>query len=1841
MPDFRLHGVFFKILNVILCVGLVLQSGAMPLSVYSIRASSLPPQNADEDLPQAESQSSNPKLQTSNSKTLAPSVLPVSVSTAADKDQSPFTDTEIGFQFQPVPPPTLSGLPDPSTTQIATLRSVSNQEAATTPTSIVLLPGWNLISIPDIVTDTTPAAVLAPIAGQFTQVYAYDGCDTADPWKLYDPANPGASDLTRIDHRIGFWIQATATVTLPLASREPPTTTQQLCTGWNLIGMPVKQARPVRSALSSIEGRYARVFGYELADGADPWEVYDVSAPDWANDLQQMRPGRGYWVLANQNATLAFANEGAPPFVRLISPDPASINIPTVTFITDVVGTASSNLLQSWTLSYRLHGEQTRVPFASGVTPVISATLGRFDPTLLLNGTYEIQLTATDYAGWTATASVDVVVEGQTKVGHFTISFIDLEVPVAGLPIQVIRTYDSRDKRKGDFGVGWTLSLRDVRLQENGAQGLNWQGTWFGALTPYCLQPTKPHIVSMTLPDGTVYKFEMTVSPQCQSFLPIQEATVSYRALPPALGTLTPVGGAVVDVAGSWPGPMQLFRASDGSLYDPSQYQLTLPDGRVFLVDQDQGLQRITDLNGNTLTFTPNGITHSAGKSVTFARDVQGRITTITDPISNTLTYAYDAAGDLVSFTDRENNTTTFTYNAAHYLEDIHDPRGIQPIRNEYDESGRLLRHIDAFGKVISYTHNLDAPQEIVTDRLGQPRVLEYDARGNVVRETDPLGNVTLRTFDARDNRLSETDPLSNTTFYAYDAQDNLLSVTDPLSNTTRYTYNSRRQVLTTIDPLGHVITNTYDANGNLTVITDTLGNITRYTYDPRGNPLFQTDALSNTTTYLYDSFGNLLRQTDPLGVVTAYTYDANGNRLSQTITRTTESGLGPLTTSYAYDRQGRLVETTDPDETTTQIEYDALGKQAATTDKLGRRISYIYDDLGRLKRTLYPDGTFEEFTYDAEGRRLTSTDRGNRTTHYAYDALGRLRQTTFPDGAFTTNDYDKAGRLIATTDALSNTMRYGYDTAGRRTVITDSLGVTMTFAYDANGNQVAFTDARRNTFTYEYDALNRRTRTIFPDDTDQHTVYDALGRRIAETDQAEITTLFGYDKLGRLISVTDALSQTTTYAYDEVGNRIRQTDALSHTTTFAYDKLGRQITRTLPLGALETMAYDDAGNLRSHTDFKGATIVYAYDDFNNRLVRRTYPDGSSVVFTYTPTGRRKTVVDARGTTTYDYDSRDRLISLTYPDGRRLDYGYDAQGNRTSLAALVAGTTLTTTYTYDALNRLATVADPAGRVYTHTYDLNGNRESLSYPNGIVTTYAYDRLNRLTNLVTQRVTGGTIQSYAYTLGLAGNRTRIEELDGTVRAYTYDELYRLTGETVTGGLAYADTFTYDPVGNRLTQIKTVTSTMPINYTYDARDRLLTENATNYTWDENGNLVTKSGEATYFWDFENRLIRVELANGTVVSHTYDADGNRVQTRTALASGTVTATNYLVDTSGALSQVVAETDDSGNTTAYYVRGDDLLAVMRGSQTRFYHADGLGSIRVLTDESGNITDSYTYSAFGELLAHTGSDPQPYAFTGEPYDPNSGFQYHRARWMDPRVGRFVSVDSFAGSAFDPPSLHKYLYAAADPLNEVDPSGKWNLPSITVVVAITTILGASYGYYQGGVRGAVQGAAAGFVFGVALYEIAAFVIGIGMVAAPTITIWPRPGGPPTITLPRNAPATVTLPQAPASTVTISPPVPASLRLAEASTRTGGLVQRAQQIQPSALRLEAEQAVATWQRAIDSALRRRGGSPSFAPGGVPYKTLDEAAANHRAFWAEVEAQLTPRQQGLIDDWLDGLF
>jgi len=115
--------------------------------------------------------------------------------------------------------------------------------------------------------------------------------------------------------------------------------------------------------------------------------------------------------------------------------------------------------------------------------------------------------------------------------------------------------------------------------------------------------------------------------------------------------------------------------------------------------------------------------------------------------------------------------------------------------------------------------------------------------------------------------------------------------------------------------------------------------------------------------------------------------------------------------------------------------------------------------------------------------------------------------------------------------------------------------------------------------------------------------------------------------------------------------------------------------------------------------------------------------------------------------------------------------------------------------------------------------------------------------------------------------------------------------------------------------------------------------------------------------------------------------------------------------------------------------------------ETSYYLYDGLGSVRALADETGLVTDAYFYDAYGRLLniASTGDGtPNTYLFTGEQFDADLGMYYLRARYLNPETGRFHTMDSFEGRFSDPQTLHKYLYAHANPVMFVDPSGNFSL-----------------------------------------------------------------------------------------------------------------------------------------------------------------------------------------------------
>ena len=441
-----------------------------------------------------------------------------------------------------------------------------------------------------------------------------------------------------------------------------------------------------------------------------------------------------------------------------------------------------------------------------------------------------------------------------------------------------------------------------------------------------------------------------------------------------------------------------------------------------------------------------------------------------------------------------------------------------------------------------------------------------------------------------------------------------------------------------------------------------------------------------------------------------------------------------------------------------------------------------------------------------------------------------------------------------------------------------------------------------------------------------------------------------------------------------------------------------------------------------------------------------SYADGSVHSYVYDAEGNRtqSQIVDAIGTRTwsYAYDNRNRLTQEAKPDGATLEYSYDAMSNKTQLITTLAnGTTETISYTYDVLNRLATVTNTEG-TSTYGYDEVGNRTSLSYPNGSSQTWAYDTRNRLTSTKIFNADGAIIQSFDYTLHPTGRRTKITELDGRTSDYTYNDRYWLTSETITDAINgnYSASYTYDNVGNRVQGIEAGVTTQ---YQYDANDRISQQGGVTYTYDANGNTLEENDQGSitrYRWNSRNEMVRHE-AGGFVTDYRYNAEGIRHS-----QSDGVIDRNYLVDANRSYAQVLAENVNGSLDVAYHY-GDDLISQNRSGDTNYFHVDGLGSTRVLTDASGNPTDRYGYAAFGEVLNQEGTTANDYLYTGEKFDENLDQYYLRARYYDQGVGRFTQLDTWSGRYSSPITLNKYVYANSDPAFYVDPTGHFGIGSV--------------------------------------------------------------------------------------------------------------------------------------------------------------------------------------------------
>ena len=233
---------------------------------------------------------------------------------------------------------------------------------------------------------------------------------------------------------------------------------------------------------------------------------------------------------------------------------------------------------------------------------------------------------------------------------------------------------------------------------------------------------------------------------------------------------------------------------------------------------------------------------------------------------------------------------------------------------------------------------------------------------------------------------------------------------------------------------------------------------------------------------------------------------------------------------------------------------------------------------------------------------------------------------------------------------------------------------------------------------------------------------------------------------------------------------------------------------------------------------------------------------------------------------------------------------------------------------------------------------------------------------------------------------------------------------------------ESFGYDAAGN-------ITSAPTGSFAYDTDNRLTAFNGNTVSYDMDGNLLS-NGAMTCTYDSANRL----LTSGGH-TYTYNAEGVRIRN---LCAGEDAA--YTYNTNSKLSQLLMKT--VGTAVTKYVYGLGLIGEETDGDFKTYHFDSRGSTIAITDEDGNITDTFAYDTYGKMTSRTGTTPVIFGYNGRygvVTDAN-GLLYMRARYYSPVMRRFVNADVIPGNISKAVTLNRYAFADANPVLKVDPLG---------------------------------------------------------------------------------------------------------------------------------------------------------------------------------------------------------
>ncbi|MEZ5892445.1 MAG: RHS repeat-associated core domain-containing protein [Parvularculaceae bacterium] len=777
--------------------------------------------------------------------------------------------------------------------------------------------------------------------------------------------------------------------------------------------------------------------------------------------------------------------------------------------------------------------------------------------------------------------------------------------------------------------------------------------------------------------------------------------------------------------------------------------------------------------------------------------------------------------------------------------------------------------------------------------------------------------------------------------------------------------------------------------------------------------------AFTVTTSYTYDAFGNVTDATTAgTGIVsrtTSSTYEANGrfaltktNALSHTESvvtdakfgvATSQTGPNSLTTTWAYDSFGRPTQETRADGTKTVYAYEYCSGTAggsATCPTYGTSAHGAYVITATPKdASNVQNGPWVKTYYDSHGRVMaTDTQSFTATTirqATEYDAYGRVARESRPyflsggTAVWTTYAYDALGRTTSITLPDTSASTFAY--SGLTTSVTNDLSQTETTVKNVRGEIVSVTDANGKTTSF---------------------TYDPFGNRTSITDSAGNIATMTYDKAGRKIAAVDPDLGSWSYSYNVLGELVGQTDAKSQSASMTYDKLGRPLTR-VEGGVTSSWVYDTAtkgvGKLHTASTSLGYLKTLSYDSLGRP----------------SSTATRSATGEPTETSSVVYDSDSRIDRIAYPSGFEVQYVYTALGYPSQLKEY-GGAALWTANAMDQELRL--LQSTAG-------------------NGVVTTRTFDQ-NRGYVTAIEAGTSNAVAAFMYAFDTIGNLTqRSDSNQSLVENFTYDVLNRLATYQIVGETA--KTMTYDDLGNIASKSDVGSYSYPAAANY--RPHAVTAAGSNsYAYDANGNMTSGAGR-TLSWTSFNKVASITQGT-TTVSWVYGPGRERVK-QTSTAGDTF----YYDDAaSGAyFEKLVGSTVTQWSD--YLFAGGEMVGVKftRSDATealRYFVTDHLGSVAVLTDESGAVAERLSYDAWGKRRYPDGTDDTANALTSQT---TRGFTGHEmvddidlvnmnGRVYDPALGRFISADPFIHDVTNSQDLNRYSYVHNNPLSYTDMNG---------------------------------------------------------------------------------------------------------------------------------------------------------------------------------------------------------